>query len=368
MTPGFSTVIRLPRAGARLTPFLFLLFLAFGACQREQPVEMKGSRLARPLAKPDVVLTDTAGKAFDFRKETEGKLTLLFFGFTNCPDICPVHLANVADVVDDLSFEQQSNTRVVFVTVDPQRDTPAHMRKWLDNFDARFIGLYGDDETVNRFQDELLLARAVTIPTEGGGYTVGHASQMIAFSPDGLARYVYPFGTRQSDWAHDLPRLFANGKLDAGGHTGNGKLGNVKVVRKEPIRIEKVKMPAPAPGSPGVMYATIINEKEDDALLAVETPVAGRVELHTVEKTPEGHSLMKQVKNIPVPARRLTSLKPGGYHVMLMERTADYAQGQTVPATFVFEKAGRIAVQADVISYGEVEHGASDGADKAHKH
>ncbi|GBD32079.1 hypothetical protein HRbin33_01041 [bacterium HR33] len=167
--------------------------------------------LVEPLPKPEVVLTDAQGQPFDFRQATDGKLTLLFFGYTHCPDVCPVHMANLARVIDNLSASDASRIRVVFVTTDPTRDTPERLKEWLGQFSPSFVGLTGDSATVRRMQDELNVPPAVieSAPTPKGGYTVAHAGYVIAFTPDNLARFVYPFGTRQEDWARDLPRLLA---------------------------------------------------------------------------------------------------------------------------------------------------------------
>jgi protein SCO1/2 len=172
---------------------------------------LSGIALAEPLPKPDVVLTDTRGLPFDFRAGTDGKLTLLFFGYTHCPDICPVHMANLAQVISNLSASEASRIRVVFVTTDPARDTPERLKEWLGQFSPSFVGLTGDTATIRRMQEELNVPPAVieSAPTPTGGYSVGHAGYVIAFTPDNLARFVYPFGTRQEDWARDLPRLLA---------------------------------------------------------------------------------------------------------------------------------------------------------------
>ena len=161
--------------------------------------------------RPDFTLSDVDGKAFNFREETEGQLALLFFGYTNCPDICPIHMAGIASVLRDLPWEVRDRIRVVFVSTDPERDTPERMREWLSGFDPRFIGLRGDLEAVNRIQAELALPAAIRGATppdreNGGGYEVGHAAQVLVFGAGDL-RLAYPFGTRQADWKHDLPLL-----------------------------------------------------------------------------------------------------------------------------------------------------------------
>lgn len=173
--------------------------------------QLHGTVLQPPWPKPDFTLTDTEGRAFDFRSGTDGFLTLLFFGYTNCPDVCPIHMANIAAVLEDLDYADRTRIRVVFVTTDPERDTPEVLRAWLDRFDSTFVGLRGSESEVNAIQAELRLPAAIRQPSQPGplpgAYAVGHAAQVLAFTADGPARVVYPFGTRQSDWAHDLPRL-----------------------------------------------------------------------------------------------------------------------------------------------------------------
>jgi len=164
---------------------------------------------ARP--KPDFTLVATDGRPFHFAADTHGIITLLYFGYTYCPDVCPVHMANIAEVLHQMPPEDQERVRVVFVTTDPTRDTPTRLRAWLDNFDPRFIGLIGDMATVNRIQEALGLPPAVPEVGDGprapGGpaYGVGH----LLFTPDDSLRLEYPFGTRQADWSADLTALIA---------------------------------------------------------------------------------------------------------------------------------------------------------------
>lgn len=195
---------------ARIVPFLLLVLGA--GCGAERPPEevaesgYRGLVLDPPLPKPDFTLEDTDGRPFDFRAETEGKLTLVFVGYTNCPDVCPVQMANLAAVFGSRR-ELDEEARVVFVTADPRRDTADRMRRWLDAFNPRFVGLRGDPDTVHRIEDALAMPRSIVPDTAAEAYEVGHSALVVAFSPDGLAHVVYPFGTRQSDYDHDLPRL-----------------------------------------------------------------------------------------------------------------------------------------------------------------
>lgn len=177
------------------------------AQDRAADTGFRGVVLDEPVAKPDFTLTDTDGRPFHFREETEGRLALVFFGYTNCPDICPVHMANLSAVLQRYGHDLRSRIRLIFVTTDPARDTPEVLRAWLDRFDPSFTGLIGSHEEVARIQTAMNMPTAALPEVQEGDYAVGHSSQILAFSPDGLAHVAYPAGVRQIDWAHDLPRL-----------------------------------------------------------------------------------------------------------------------------------------------------------------
>lgn len=164
-----------------------------------------GTLLAEPRPRPDFELVDTDGVPFDFIERTDGQLTILFFGYANCPDICPITLATLGEA---LSTVRGVNPQVVFVTVDPERDRPEDLRSYLNRFDSRFIGLTGTPEQLAAAQ----VAAGVTPafdegPNSRGGYDVGHSSQVIVYTPDGQAHLVYGFGVRQDEWVADLQRL-----------------------------------------------------------------------------------------------------------------------------------------------------------------
>lgn len=164
-----------------------------------------GTVLAEPWSRPAFTLTTTDGRPFEFARETAGRLTLLFFGYTSCPDICPIHLATLADA---LARPGMPDPIVVFVGIDPARDTPAAVRAYLDRFDTTFIGLVGTPAELDAAQTATGVPVAFAEqPDVDGSYLVGHAAQIVAYTPDDLAHVVYPFGVRQQDWVRDLPRL-----------------------------------------------------------------------------------------------------------------------------------------------------------------
>ncbi len=198
------------------------------AAAREAETGLRGFVMPGPPMRPDFVLADARGGEFDFRAETDGFLTLLFFGYTYCPDVCPIHMSSIAEVKRDLGVELARRIRVVFVTVDPERDPPERLRSWLAAFDDEFIGLYGEPDVVDAIQLGLGLPPAIVpeitaepaadtlADTPVDDYTVGHGSPVLAFSADGRLLVRYPFGTRQEDWLHDLPILAGNASASTG--------------------------------------------------------------------------------------------------------------------------------------------------------
>jgi len=176
------------------------------------PSGLQGFTYAERVAKPDFVLTDTGGNSFDFQEETKGRLTLLFFGYVNCPDVCPVQLGQLSQVFASHPDLGRAAT-VVFVGVDHARDTPEAVRAYLDKFDSRFIGLVGDATSLEAAQ----LAAAIPVAyreqlpevdeENPQFYTYAHAGTVLAFAPDGYSYSTYPMGVRQSEWVNDLTIL-----------------------------------------------------------------------------------------------------------------------------------------------------------------
>jgi protein SCO1 len=198
------------------TAGLLLLAAACDGGRSKAVSELRGVKRVPPSAKIDFTLNDTEGKPFRFKTDTHGAVTLLYFGYMNCPDVCPLHLANIAAALKQMTPEDQALVRVVFVTTDPNRDTPELLRGWLNNFDRRFIGLRGPLDSINAIQARMGLPPATMemIPMDHSKmagpvstYGMGHAAQVLAFSADDSLRTEYPNGFKTDDWLNDLPRL-----------------------------------------------------------------------------------------------------------------------------------------------------------------
>ncbi|MEU3721136.1 SCO family protein [Streptomyces sp. NPDC031705] len=164
--------------------------------------------LDRPFDKPELVLTDTTGKPWNLREQTKGRPTLIYFGYTNCPDVCPLTMSNIAVAKKALPKGEQDKLQVVFVTTDPERDTPDSLGAWLRAQDPSFTGLTGDFATIQAAARSLGIGIEAPKKEADGTVVSMHGAQVIAFSPKTDEGYVlYGEGTTVDDYTKDLPKI-----------------------------------------------------------------------------------------------------------------------------------------------------------------
>jgi protein SCO1/2 len=161
-----------------------------------------------PIAMPSAVggpfnLVDQNGKSIT-DQDMKGKPFLVFFGFTHCPDVCPTTLFDVSEVFRALGADAK-DVRALFVTVDPERDTPAVLKDYLSSFDPRIVGVTGDEASIAAVE-KAYRVYAKKVPTDGGGYTMDHTAIVYLMNKDG--RFVMPFNIkrRPEEAAADLKR------------------------------------------------------------------------------------------------------------------------------------------------------------------
>jgi protein SCO1/2 len=118
---------------------LFFILASLAPAQQDRSDRYRGGLVTPPLLKPRFILTDTSGAPYDFWDRTEGSVALLFFGYANCPDQCPMHMANIGAALKKLPPGIAEQVKLVFVTTDPARDTTVGLRRWLDNLDTHFV-------------------------------------------------------------------------------------------------------------------------------------------------------------------------------------------------------------------------------------
>jgi protein SCO1/2 len=166
-----------------------------------------GVNLPTPYQRPSFTLTGTDGQPYDFTSATRGRLTLLFFGYTHCPDVCPTTMADVAVALRALDPALAEQVQVVFVTTDPARDTGPVLADWLHRFDADlpvpFVGLTGTQEQLKQAQ----LSAGVPV-AEDDGQT--HSALLLLYGPDDKAHVAFDSGNGPQQITHDI-RLVAAG-------------------------------------------------------------------------------------------------------------------------------------------------------------
>lgn len=175
------------------------------------PATWNGAIIQDPTTKPNVALVDTAGHPVNIATDTQGRVTLVYFGYTNCPDRCPADMAAVANSLKMLSTGERAHISVYFVTTDPARDTPAALRTFLDRFNPSFIGLTGSAADLLKAQRSAGVTLAVPATPSPGhtDYEVDHAAYVLAYGSDGRAHEAFPGGVSVDREAADLRRLVA---------------------------------------------------------------------------------------------------------------------------------------------------------------
>ncbi|MGV8908228.1 MAG: SCO family protein [Propionicimonas sp.] len=171
------------------------------------PSSYGGAELDVPYQLPDLSLIDTNGKEFAVRTGSDRPVLVFFFGYTNCPDICLEVLTDLASAVNRLPEDVRNRMQVVFVTVDPHRDTPEAMAKYLARIDPGFVGLTGDPKRI----EQLAVSMGVAIEgIEGhheGAYDVTHSTQVVGFDAQRRGVIVWTQGTSIGTFRADFERL-----------------------------------------------------------------------------------------------------------------------------------------------------------------
>jgi protein SCO1 len=182
--------------------------LALAACSQSSASTFSGAVLHRPYHVPDIRLTDTAGKPYALTG-TDKRLTLVFFGYTHCPDECPTTMATLASAMNQLDDADRGNVQVVFVTTDPARDTGPAIRHWLDRFDPDFTGLTGPLPRILRLAGRLGVPVAKGRRLSSGGYDVTHGTQVLGLDGKNNIPVVWTLGTTAPEFAHDIHQLLS---------------------------------------------------------------------------------------------------------------------------------------------------------------
>lgn len=192
-----------------------VLCLFFAACSREQAAPWQTKSIAGLMPDLQFAMTDDHGRkvtAADFR----GKTVVMFFGYTHCPDVCPTTLARLAQAVGAMDTHRD-DVRVLFVTVDPDRDTTAQLREYVQAFGKEFIGLRGTSDALHELTRRYRVSYSLGKPDAHGNYEVTHSSGAFVFDARGQARLLARPNDTVAAITADLERVSAaNGGSDTG--------------------------------------------------------------------------------------------------------------------------------------------------------
>jgi protein SCO1/2 len=181
---------------------------AHAAADPANPLGLKSGVFEPPRMAPDFTVRGSNGKELKL-SQFRGKLVLLEFGYTSCVDVCPVSLATLAQARKQLG-PQADQMQVIYVTVDPERDTEERMRNYLKAFDTTFIGATGTPQQMARVRQEYGITATKKTIEGSKDYIVGHSSYLYFVDRKGSLRALLPFGRSADDVAHDAKLLLKN--------------------------------------------------------------------------------------------------------------------------------------------------------------
>lgn len=183
-------------AGALVIAWAALIFL--------RPYSFHGTVIQSPNPSPDFTLASASGPVSlsDFR----GRVVVLYFGYTFCPDVCPTTMADLARAMRDLGTKAK-DVQVILVSVDPARDTPENLQKYVTSFDPTFIGITGSEEDVATAAALYGVYFAKHEGSEASGYLIDHTASVMVLNREGRLKLVLPFGTPAEAIASDLAEV-----------------------------------------------------------------------------------------------------------------------------------------------------------------
>lgn len=188
---------------------LGLLLTACGGQAQGNAATIQGIELDQPYVVPSMSLTDTENQPYSLTQDTDKPLTLVFFGYTNCPDVCQVVMATLASAMTRLDPADRAKVDVVLVTTDPARDTVPVLKRYLAHFDPSFIGVTGDLDTIAAIGKPMAVAVEKGNKLPSGGYEVGHSTQVSAIAPDDKVHILWTQDTSAATIASDVHLLLA---------------------------------------------------------------------------------------------------------------------------------------------------------------
>lgn len=277
-------------------------------------------------------------KLSDYR----GKVVIMSFGFTSCPDICPVTLNQQKHLMTQLG-EDASELQNLLITIDPERDTPEALKEYLSYFDPTFMGLTGTIDEIKAVAMQYHSSFKKHELNSSGKYIFGHTVSVFLIDQQGRLRGHYKI-------EKELDKLLADTRW---------LIKDKSIIQPVAIQTDKLIAPKieiegawvralPPTVKNSVAYMTINNNSEnEDRLLSVHSPLAASAEVHEYF-TENGLEMMRPVNELGIPAQGSLLIEPRGLHIMLLDIEKVPKVGDQVALTLKFQHAGEVKVSADV--------------------
>ncbi|MCX6396246.1 MAG: SCO family protein [Propionibacteriales bacterium] len=196
---------RLRLTATAMAGALLALLVLTGCGSSPRSVDLAGTVVDPPYGVSDVALTTDDGRPWSMSKDTTKALTLVFFGYTQCPDICPGVLSAIASALTRLTPEQQAQIELVFITTDPKRDTPAVLKDYLGRFNPSYLGLTSDLATVGKVAEPLHVFVDAGDQLPSGGYDPNsHGTQIFGINAKHEAPIFWGAETSPAQFADDF--------------------------------------------------------------------------------------------------------------------------------------------------------------------
>ena len=187
-----------------LGSFLLIGIVAVGSVLFGKPESFRGTAYVEPYPPAsEFALTRDNGTSFRL-SEMRGSIVLLFFGYTSCPDVCPTTLAELNQALEKLDEIDAGRVQVVFVTVDPERDTSERTQEYVNHFNSSFVGLSGTEAELSRVWNDYGVYREIVEGTSAAGYLVNHTARITMIDGNGNLRVSFGFDAPVDDIVHDL--------------------------------------------------------------------------------------------------------------------------------------------------------------------
>lgn len=306
--------------------------------------ELHGQHLKTPRALVPFTLTATSAKNWT-NSQLLGKWTVVTFGFTSCPDICPTALAYFRD--ERKALKDPSRVAFVFVSVDPERDTPAKLTEYVRFFDPNIIGATGGSEELKKVTTMLATSFSVQ------GKDVIHSPQYFLIDPNGRWVAYYSPPSRQRGVSGRFESTFRYGTEGAVMKSlllvllGSSSLAWAVAVKDIEVKDAWVRATPPSMNMTTAYFEVSNNTVNPVALVEVESPVAKDCNIHeTLQKG--AFTTMNEVSAVEIAPHETTKLAPGGYHVMMTGLKQPLKENETIPLVLKFKDGREVKVEAKI--------------------